>query len=49
MQEQNLLHLGHVINEDRLEINFKMQENNKQFKWQLDELHNAWTTPLPFA
>ncbi len=49
MTEQNLLSVGTVTDSAILEINVKMKETSQQYKWQLSELRNAWTTPLPFA
>ncbi len=49
MRGQSVLSLGQVTDEATLEINLKMQENKKQYRWQLKKLLSAWTTPLPFA
>jgi phosphoribosylformylglycinamidine synthase len=49
MAGQSILLLGEVSDNKTLEVNLKTKENTKQYKWQLDELHSAWTTPLPFA
>jgi phosphoribosylformylglycinamidine synthase len=49
MAGENILELGTVTDKDVLEINVKANQNNQQYKWQIRDLANAWSAPLPFA
>ena len=50
MKGHHLLHLGEVTEERILAISLTDKKKiKKQYKWQLKELKNAWTTLLPFA
>jgi phosphoribosylformylglycinamidine (FGAM) synthase-like enzyme len=48
MKEHKILYLGAVTANTNLQITLKHEKNENHY-WQLSQLENAWTTPLPFV